>query len=148
LRARAAAQKADAAHLEGIVVGNLAVVRMRRGAHAEAYEELQLGLRRAERLGQRQLEGALHTFSLVGAAHAERWDRWDLHEREASRALGALETSEEDIAWAAQRAAELAHERGDLARARSAFTVAAAHWSKLGRALDASLCVERARTIE
>jgi tetratricopeptide (TPR) repeat protein len=140
LRALGAAQKSGASHLEGIVIGNLAVVQMRRGDISAAYEELQLGLRRAERLGQLQLAGTLHVLSLVGAAHGGLWEEWDWHEREATRVLSGLETSEEDVAWAAERAGQIARERGEIVRARAAQTLAAAHWRKLGRESDAARC--------
>ncbi|UJR82171.1 serine/threonine-protein kinase PknK [Sandaracinus amylolyticus] len=143
LRALAVAQKAGASHLEGIVIGNLAVVQMRQGAYADAYEELQLGLRRAERLGQEQLRGTLHVLSLAGAAEAGAWEQWDWHEREAERVLGGLETSEEDVAWAAERAAEIAVQRGEASRARAAYGLAAGHYRKLGRDADAHRCAAR-----
>jgi hypothetical protein len=58
--------------------------------------------------------------------------------------LNETEFVDLDVAQALERAAQLAREQGQAARARAAWRAAAAQWAALGRSTEAQRCAAAA----
>ena len=123
-RALSTARKIGAGQQECLALMHLGVVRVSSGRYGEAWRELLLGCRRAERLGQNVLLATMHALCLPCAADGRRWDAWDFHDYELRRLVASIESRDEELAWAVRRGGQLAIEKGDPLRGRRALALA------------------------
>jgi hypothetical protein len=85
------------------------------------------------RAGRRGLEGALNAALLCCDAADSDWASWDVHAARAELLLGASGFVDGDIAWAVEKAADLAADEGQARRAVGAWRMAMAQWEAVGQ---------------
>jgi tetratricopeptide (TPR) repeat protein len=110
---------------------NLALVLLQRRRFDEARALLEQALVTVTRSGRRGLQGCIHANLLPCAAAEADWMAWDHHLEQATELLGDSGLLEEDIAWPACLAGDLAWEQNQAARAQAAWRLAHQQWSGL-----------------
>ncbi|MCB9535406.1 MAG: protein kinase [Myxococcales bacterium] len=123
---------------------NLGLVLIERGRHVEAGEVLGRCLAVARRERRTIIEIVVQLFLLPSLAVAGDWATFDRWLADAHAFLEARRICELDQARMAAEAARLCAERGQPARARRAWALAADQYRMLGRGPDADACAAEA----
>jgi serine/threonine protein kinase/tetratricopeptide (TPR) repeat protein len=130
---------------EGRVVRiNLAIVLQLHRRYREARPLLVDALSGTAASGLRSVHAVVHLLLLCCAAADGAWGEWDERLAVAQSMLNETEFVDLDVAQALERAAQLAREQGQAARARAAWRAAAAQWAALGRSTEAQRCAAAA----
>lgn len=160
--ARSAGQLADAAtyyrqalerleslspHDALIPHNNLGLVYLARGHYEDAKRVFHEVLSALELAGRPGYEGVLHVELLPCCAYTRDWAQWDAHIHQARRLLALHPQVHDDVAWAAELAADLAREASDLPRARDAYSLALDTWRALSRDERVIALSERLRAL-
>lgn len=112
---------------------HLALIHIESGQWAEARGRQELALTRIRALGRTGLRGAAEAIALPIAAHFGDWRAFHEHLAFALEVAEGEGAAHIDGARAAELAAELATDAGEVGPARQAWGLAIAHWKILGR---------------
>lgn len=108
---------------------NGGLVAIAREDYEGAQRALERALPRVTDDGRRALQGALHAFLLPCAAAARDWTAWRRHLKQAQTLLAATGFIDADVAWTAERGAQLAHDLGYIPHAIEAYELAHQHYA-------------------
>ena len=112
---------------------NRGLLQLERGDYDEAQQTLGQGLRVVQADGRRHLQAYFRIALLACAAAGADWSAWDRHIDRAESLLAETGSHDADLAWPAQRAADVAFRAGQAARATRALRIAHSQWQGLGR---------------
>ena len=116
--ARRWAQRGGVTQHEHICGLNLAITMLHQGRYEEAFVETELGARMSALLGQRLVAYMFEVVAAAAAAGAGREADAEAHVANARELQERVDHADDDVAWAARKAAELlAPRRPDLADA-------------------------------
>ncbi|TNE87011.1 MAG: tetratricopeptide repeat protein [Deltaproteobacteria bacterium] len=111
---------------------NLGLVRLARGAWGEAREVVEQSLARLQRQGRGGLVAAAHALLLPTYAAAGDWADWDRAIGRLRKLLDETGMVARDLAWALEKAGDVAVGAGDVVRARRARRLARRQYEALG----------------
>ncbi len=124
---------------------NRGLLNLKRKTYLEAQSILEEGIVTVRALGQRHLLGYFHVALLPCSAHAGNWREWDDHMTEAITLLDETGAVDQDIAWPAELASELASGLGETERSLQALQLAGDQWTALRQADKAEAVEDRIR---
>jgi tetratricopeptide (TPR) repeat protein len=122
---------------------NLALLLLRRGDYAQAEPDFDRCRLVFGRMRNRTRLAVVRGGLLACAAAKAIWRDFDVHLVDERALLAETSYVEEDVAWPAELAGDLALAAGERARAIAAWTIALDQWRRLGRAEAAHALEER-----
>jgi len=126
-------QQIGATFQEAIVATNLALVAIGRGDYFQARHILDTRLAAAETKGQAGLRLLVHAARAASAMGLGEPRGFDRHLDVVARTLAERPLVDADVAWALEKAGDLAGAHDDTGRAHQAWLLAADQWERCGR---------------